>query len=183
MEDEIGMPLQGVAADYAEKRTFQPRLLRDVLGCFPTGVAVVTAVAADGALHGVTINSFNSVSLDPPLVLFSISRYLNSLAALGNAEAFAINLLCDDQAHLSSRFAAALTDKWTDIEYRAGFTGAPVLVPALAVLECRPYAQYDGGDHVIFVLRVTHIEADGTRNPLVFFRGCYHTLATAERNQ
>jgi len=177
------MPAQRPAADLAEEHTFQPRLLRDVLGCFPTGVAVVTAVARDGSLHGVTINSFNSVSLDPPLVLFSLSRDLNSLQSLETAEAFAINFLRDDQAHLSSRFAAALTDKWTDLEYRAGLTGAPVLVPALAVLECRPYAQYDGGDHVIFVLRVSHIEADATRYPLVFFRGRYHALANAERDR
>src|SRR6185437_4753350 len=100
------MPAQRPAADLAEEHTFQPRLLRDVLGCFPTGVAVVTAVARDGSLHGVTINSFNSVSLDPPLVLFSLSRDLNSLQSLETAEAFAINFLRDDQAHLSSRFAA-----------------------------------------------------------------------------
>lgn len=177
------MPAEGAAADFADRETFPPRLLREVLGSFPTGVAVVTAAAPDGSLHGVTVNSFNSVSLDPPLVLFSLSLALNSLHTLQSAEAFAVNFLRDDQAHLSSRFAAALRDKWTGIEYRAGFTGAPVLVPALAVLECRPYAQYDGGDHVIFVLRVTHIEADAERYPLVFFRGRYHTLAAPERNQ
>ncbi len=177
------MPARSAAADFDEERTFHPELLRDVLGCFPTGVAVVTAVTPDGDLHGVTINSFNSVSLDPPLVLFSLSRGLNSLSALESAEAFAVNFLRDDQADLSSRFAAALTDKWTGIDYRAGFTGAPILSEALAVLECRPYAQYDGGDHVILVLRVTHIEADATRYPLVFFRGRYHTLAAPERNR
>jgi flavin reductase (DIM6/NTAB) family NADH-FMN oxidoreductase RutF len=177
------MQAQGAAADSAAKEPFQPRLVRDVLGCFPTGVAVVTAAAPDGSLHGVTISSFNSLSLDPPLVLFSLSRALHSLDAMQNAAAFAINFLRDDQAHLSSRFAAALTDKWSGTEYRAGFTGAPVLVPALAVLECLPYAQYDGGDHVIFVLRVTHFEADAERHPLVFFRGGYHTLAIPERNR
>lgn len=177
------MRAQRAAADFAEKQTFHPQILRDVLGCFPTGVAVVTAVTADGDLHGVTINSFNSVSLDPPLVLFSLSRDLKSLHALENAAAFGVNFLREDQAHLSSRFAAALADKWRGIDFRAGFTGAPVLAQALAVLECRPYARYDGGDHVIFVLRVTHIEADATRYPLVFFRGQYHTLAAPEQNQ
>ena len=177
------MPARGAAAEFDARQTFHPELLRDVLGCFPTGVAVVTAVTPDGDLHGVTVNSFNSVSLDPPLVLFSLSRDLNSLHALESAAAFAINFLREDQAHLSSRFAAALTDKWTGIEYRAGFTGAPVLAQALAVLECRPYAQHDGGDHVIFVLRITHIEADSARYPLVFFRGRYHTLAAPEQNQ
>lgn len=176
------MPARGAAADF-DGQTFHPKLLRDVLGCFPTGVAVVTAVTPHGDLHGVTVNSFNSVSLDPPLVLFSLSRHLNSLPAIESATAFAINFLCDHQAHLSSRFAAALTDKWTGIDYRVGFTGAPVLAEALAVVECRPYAQYDGGDHVIFVLRVTHIESDATRYPLVFFRGRYHTLAAPEQNQ
>jgi flavin reductase (DIM6/NTAB) family NADH-FMN oxidoreductase RutF len=158
-----------------------PRLLRDVLGCFPTGVAVVTASGGDGVLYGVTISSFNSVSLDPPLILFSLSRRLFSLDAILSADAFAVNFLRDDQQHLSARFATALTDKWQGVEFRSGFTGSPILVPSLAVLECRPYAQYDGGDHVIVVGRVTHLEADHGRHPLVFFRGQYHTLSRPEQ--
>ncbi len=153
-----------------------PEALRDVLGLFPTGIAVVTARAAGGALYGVTINSFSSVSLDPPLVLFSLARGLHTLDTLLSAEAFAIHFLREDQRHVSARFAKALSDKWDDVPYRDGVTGCPVLQPALAVLECRLYAQHDGGDHVIIVGRIAHIEKQTNENPLVFFRGRYHTI-------
>ena len=153
-----------------------PESLRDVLGLFPTGIAVVTAKASDGALYGVTINSFSSVSLDPPLVLFSLSRGLHTLETLLSAEAFAIHFLRDDQRDVSARFAKTLSNKWDDVPYRDGVTGCPVIEPALAVLECRLYAQYDGGDHVIIVGRIAHIERQPNENPLVFFRGRYHTI-------
>ena len=158
---------------------FKPELLRETLGLFPTGIAVVTAKAADGALYGVTVNSFSSVSLDPPLVLFSLARTLHTLAALLSAGAFAIHFLREDQQHLSARFAKPSANKWEGLRRRAGVTGSPVLEPALALLECRLYAQYDGGDHVILVGRITHIEKDTGGNPLVFFRGRYHTIGSA----
>jgi flavin reductase (DIM6/NTAB) family NADH-FMN oxidoreductase RutF len=154
----------------------RPELLREALGLFPTGITVVTARAANGALYGVTVSSFNSVSLDPPLVLFSLSRRLHTLSALLSAKAFAIHFLSEDQRHVAARFAGALSNKWEDVPYRDGVTGSPVLEPTLAVLECELYAQYDGGDHVILVGRVAHVEKDAGRNPLVFFRGRYHTI-------
>ena len=174
------MSTQHAAPSWRAEPALPPRTLRDVLGSFPTGVAVVTATGTNGEPYGVTVSSFNSVSLDPPLVLFSLSRRLLSLEGLLRADAFAINFLRDDQAHLSARFATAFSDKWRDVDFRAGATGSPVLVPALAVLECRPYAQYDGGDHIIVVGRVTHLEVDSGRHPLVFFRGRYHTLSSQE---
>jgi flavin reductase (DIM6/NTAB) family NADH-FMN oxidoreductase RutF len=145
---------------------------------FPTGVVVVTAQSAEGALQGVTVNSFNSVSLDPPLVLFSLSRKLFSLNVFLAAKAFAINFLQEDQQDLSIRFNKALSNKWERVKHKAGITGAPVLLPALAVLECCPYAQYDGGDHVIVVGRVEHIECQERSTPLVYFRGRYHKLTS-----
>src|SRR5437763_12539038 len=108
---------------------FKPELLREVLGLYPTGITVVTAKAADGALYGVTVNSFSSVSLDPPLVLFSLSRKLHTLSALLSAKAFAIHFLREDQKHISARFARAQSNKWEDMPYRDGVTGSPVLVP------------------------------------------------------
>ena len=157
-------------------QSITPESLREVLGLFPTGIAVVTAKAPGGALYGVTINSFSSVSLDPPLVLFSLARGLQTLNALLSAEAFAIHFLGADQRHLSARFARSFSAKWDDVRYRDGVTGCPVLEPALAVLECRLYAQYDGGDHVIVVGRIAHIERQSNEYPLVFFRGRYHTI-------
>src|ERR1700730_11745850 len=131
--------------------TFTERMLRNTLGMFPTGVAVVTARGGEGTLQGVTVNSFNSVSLNPPLVLFSLSRKLFSLSVFLEADAFAINFLQEDQQGLSVRFNKALSHKWEHVTYKPGVARAAVLSPALAVLECYPYAQYDGGDHVIVV--------------------------------
>lgn len=152
-----------------------PESLREVSGLFPTGIAVVTARASGGELYGVTINSFSSVSLDPPLVLFSLWRGLHTLDALLSTQAFAIHFLRDDQHHLSKRFARSRSSKWDDVPYRDGVTGSPVLEPALALMECTLYAQYDGGDHVIIVGRVAHLEKE-PGDPLVFFRGRYHTI-------
>jgi flavin reductase (DIM6/NTAB) family NADH-FMN oxidoreductase RutF len=176
------MAMQPSAPELCGELAFGPRLLSDVLGCFPAGVAIVTASGRNGARYGVTISSFNSVSLDATLVLFSLSRRLLSLnGSILQAEAFAVNFLRDDQEHLSSRFGTALIDKWHRVEYRLGHTGSPILVPALAILECWTYAQYDGGDHVIVVGRVTHLEADVGRPPLVLFRGRYHTVSRPEQ--
>jgi flavin reductase (DIM6/NTAB) family NADH-FMN oxidoreductase RutF len=158
--------------------TFTERAFRDVLGLFPTGVAVVTARGNGGDLHGVTISSFNAVSLDPPLVLFSLARKLYSLQEFLMADAFAINFLQDDQQELSLRFSKALTNKWENVPHRPGITGGLVLLPAVAVLECSPYAQHDGGDHVIVVGRVNHIECEECSSPLVFYRGRYHKLSS-----
>lgn len=177
------MGMQRLPVDCREETSFAARPLRDVLGSFPTGVAVVTATAPGGELYGVTVNSFNSVSLDPPLVLFSLCRNLLSLDGIVKAGAFAINFLRDDQAHLSVSFANARSDKWRGVEFRPGVTGSPILVPALAVLECQLYAQYDGGDHVIVVGQVVHVEMDSARHPLVFFRGRYHRLLHGEHGQ
>ena len=149
--------------------------LREVFGLFPTGIAVVTA-SASGSLYGVTINSFSSLSLEPPLVLFSLARGLHTLHALLSARTFAIHFLREDQRHVSARFAKALSDKWNDVPYRQGVTGCPVIESALAVLECRLHAQYDGGDHVIIVGRIAHLEKHPGSNPLIFYRGRYHTI-------
>jgi len=144
---------------------------------FPTGVTVVTARDAEEKLQGVTVSSFNAVSLDPPLVLFSLSRSLYSLRAFLGASAFAINFLRVDQEDLSARFNRALSNKWDQLNYKTGITGAPVLLPALAVLECSCYAKYDGGDHIIIVGKVEHLEFQECGSPLVYFRGRYHELS------
>jgi flavin reductase (DIM6/NTAB) family NADH-FMN oxidoreductase RutF len=98
------------------------------------------------------------------------------LAALLSARTFAIHFLREDQKHISARFARPQSNKWEDMPYRDGVTGSPVLEPALAVLECELYAQYDGGDHVIVLGRIAHMEKDTGASPLVFYRGRYHTV-------
>ncbi len=151
---------------------------RRALGHFATGVAVVTARDRDGEPVGMTVSSFNSVSLDPPLVLFSVARSAHSLEAMKNARGFAINLLGHAQSEMSTRFARAHTDKWSGVGHAPGFGDAPVLDDAIAHFECRPYAQYDGGDHIIFVcevLRFATASGDDV-HPLIFFRGRYRRL-------
>jgi flavin reductase (DIM6/NTAB) family NADH-FMN oxidoreductase RutF len=152
---------------------------RQALGQFATGVAVITATAEDGSVIGLTMSSFNSVSVDPPLILFSIDRNAFSLQAMNEARGYAVNILGRDQEHLSNRFAKALGDKWTAVEHTIGHFAAPLLAGALAHFECAPYAQYDGGDHVIFVGRVLRFTFDPANDPLIFFRGTYRSLAKA----
>lgn len=172
-------PQESVAAPSA---AFDAQLFRKALGRFATGVAVVTAKGGDGALIGLTMSSFNSVSLDPPLVLFSIGRSAYSLNAMLEARTFGINLLSCGQRDLSDRFAKAQTDKWREVAHVVSDLEAPLLDGALAHFECRPYAHYDGGDHVIFVAQVLRFSApaDG-QGPLVFFGGRYRSLEDEDR--
>src|SRR5262245_49321858 len=127
---------------------------RKILGLFPTGIAVVTVLGPDGALQGMTVSSFNSVSLDPPLVLFSLARSATSSAAWAVANAWGISVLSETQDGLSTRFAQSGPDKWVGYEPMIGSTGVPLIAGALVHFECERYALYDGGDHLIFVGRV-----------------------------
>lgn len=149
------------------------RALRNALGAYPTGVAVVTAKAPDDELLGVTIGSFTSVSLDPPLVSFSLGKSLFSLNAFLEVNHFAINVLSEEQMHISQKFASGGADKWAGIDPEWAETGCPILSNNLAVFECKMHTKYDGGDHIIFLGRVLHYSASESREPLVFFKGRY----------
>lgn len=159
-----------------------PRMFRQALGQFATGVAVITAQAENGSAIGLTMSSFNSVSVDPPLILFSMDRKAFSLAAMTEAAGYAVNILGRDQERLSDQFARSLSDKWSAVEHSLGHAAAPLIAGALAHFECEPYAQYDGGDHVIFVGRVLRFSAYPANEPLIFFRGAYRSLAGTERS-
>lgn len=126
---------------------------------------------------GMTMSSFNAVSLDPPLVLFSVDRRAHSLPAILNADGYGISVLGKDQQHVSTRFAQSGADKWSGIAHRPGFAGAPLLAGAIAQFECAPHAQHDGGDHVIVLARVLRFHAM-PEPPLIFFGGRYHGLAS-----
>ena len=110
----------------------EPVEYRRALGCFATGVTVVSVRGPDGAPVGITANSFNSVSMDPPLILFSLSRGSYSLQAFLESPTFAVNVLRDDQQTLSNRFAQAGSDKWANVGYDIWDTGCPILHDALA---------------------------------------------------
>ena len=163
---------------------FTEQEFRNALGLFPTGVTVVTARnREDDSLIGFTVSSFNSVSLDPPLILFSVAHTSMSLEPLGRAEAFAVNVLRRAHTEISNRFARAATDKWPDVRHVAGRTGAPVFPFALASFECTHHARYEGGDHEIFVGRVEAFETHREPDPLIFFRGGYRGIEETDADQ
>ncbi len=146
---------------------------RVALGCFATGITIISAIGPRGAPVGVTANSFNSVSLDPPLVLFSLNRRAYSLQAFLSTQNFAVNVLREGQESLSERFAQALEDKWSGVAYETWETGCPILADTLASFECRIRHTYHGGDHVIFVGEVLRLRHDPEGRPLLFYRGKY----------
>jgi flavin reductase (DIM6/NTAB) family NADH-FMN oxidoreductase RutF len=157
---------------------FDPRDFRNALGSFATGITVVTARAADGGLSGLTVNSFASVSLDPPLVLWSLSLYTPALAMFRDCSHYAINVLAADQFELSNHFAKANDDqeRFADLAFDPGSGGAPLLRGCCAWFECRNETRLDGGDHLIFVGRVERYRYED-RPPLVFQGGQYRWLA------
>lgn len=155
--------------------SIDPAALRQTLGAFATGVVVVAVEDKDGTPVGMTMSSFNSVSLDPPLVLFSVARTALSLPALRAAQAYGISVLAAHQADLSGRFARAQSKKWDGLDHARGHGGAPLLPDAAAHLECVPHAIHDGGDHEIFIARVVAHRA-APADPLVFHAGRYRTL-------
>jgi flavin reductase (DIM6/NTAB) family NADH-FMN oxidoreductase RutF len=152
--------------------------LRRALGRFATGVTIVSCRTESGAPIGLTANSFNALSLDPPLVLWSLRQSSPSLPAFAGAAHFAINVLAEGQVELSRRFASALADKFDDGVWSAGIGGAPVLAGCVAVIECERVSQQPAGDHVLFIGRVLRLTAapPGTLAPLVFHAGHYHLL-------
>ncbi|HYP85129.1 flavin reductase family protein [Variovorax sp.] len=155
--------------------SFSSDEFRAALGMFATGVTIVTARAADGTLVGLTANSFNSVSLAPPLVLWSLSRSAASMQALSTGSHYAINILAADQMALAQRFSTRNIDRWADVQFDLGVGGAPVLRGAAASFECFNRSRYDEGDHVIFVGEVERCAHRPGASPLLFHGGRYYT--------
>ena len=152
------------------------RSLRDALGEFATGVAVITARAGDGTPVGVTINSFASVSLEPPLVLWSLGLQSPTLAVFETCSHYAINVLAADQVEISQRFSQSQDDRFAGIDLKVGAGGTPILPGCCAWFECRNEMRYPGGDHLIFVGHVESFQRD-EKSPLIFHGGRYRTLA------
>ena len=151
---------------------FDPREFRSALGSFATGVTVVTTRDGAGVPIGLTANSFNSVSLEPPMVLWSLALNALSLPAFSQAQHWVVHILAADQEPLSKRFASRGTDKFAGLEYESGLGGAPLLTGCAARFECRTAFQYEGGDHLIFVGEVERFERSGAA-PLLFHAGSY----------
>lgn len=160
----------------APARASEARNLREVLGAFPTGVAVVTTVGEAGRPVGLTVNSFNSVSLDPPLILWSLALASPSLAAFRLHDRFAVNILAEDQESLCRQFAMPSADKFLNVPFAFGTFGVPVLRGTAAHIECRTYARYPGGDHEIYLGEVERAVGDHGAAPLVVHRGALRRL-------
>jgi flavin reductase (DIM6/NTAB) family NADH-FMN oxidoreductase RutF len=154
---------------------FDPAVFRKTLGRFATGITIVTTCDPQGELHGVTVNSFTSVSLTPPLVLFCLGKSSTSLEAMLAANSFSINILSDKQEAISTRFASRLDNRFDGVEWTPGQTGSPLLAGALATLDCRKHQTIEAGDHFILigeVLAASWHEGD----PILYFGSKYRLL-------
>ncbi|NJO38149.1 MAG: flavin reductase family protein [Rhizobiales bacterium] len=149
--------------------------LRQALGCFATGVAVITTLGERGAPVGLTVNSFSSVSLDPPLILWSLSLTAPSLGAFRRHAGFAVNIMAADAKAVVQRFARPSPDKFADVAWRGGHLGVPLLNDVVATFECRTESRIVKGDHEIYIGHVERYSRT-ERRPLVFHRGRYKTL-------
>lgn len=147
---------------------------RAALGMFATGVTIVTARTADGQLIGLTANSFNSVSLNPPLVLWSLARSAGSLSAFSTGSHYAINILSADQQALAVQFAGPARDRFAGVGYALGASGAPLLDHAVASFECFNRSRYEEGDHVILVGEVERCTHRPGASPLLFHGGKFY---------
>lgn len=153
------------------------RALRNALGRFATGIAIVTAIDSDGHPIGLTVNSFSAVSLQPPLVLWCLDNQSHNLEAFRKASHHAINILTSGQQDLSNRFATWPTDRFAGLAWRAGAGGAPVFPDCCATFEVANHTQHVAGDHTIFVGQVEAFADNAEAAPLLFHAGQYRTLA------
>lgn len=151
---------------------------RRALGQFPTGVTVITALADSGEPVGMTASSFNTVSLDPPLLLWSVDRDGQSASTFIEAKHFAVNVLSESQIELSNRFAATAEDRFAGLPWRKGVGGSPLLESCAAVFECKTWNVYEGGDHMIIVGEVLNYEYDALSSPLAFSQGNYAQITS-----
>ena len=159
----------------ASSPSFSQQEFRASLAMFATGVTIVTARTPAGVLVGLTANSFNSVSLQPPLVLWSLAQAAGSMAALSTGSHYAINILAADQKELAERFASGRADRWDGVPYSEGASGAPLLDGAAAQFECFNRSRYEEGDHVIFVGEVERCGHRAGASPLLFHGGKFYT--------
>jgi len=159
----------------AQPPSFSSQEFRTALGMFATGVTIVTARTTHGSVIGLTANSFNSVSLDPPLVLWSLAQAAASLPAFRSGSHYAINVLAADQKLLAERFALKGADRWAGVSFTEGMSGAPLLTGAAATFECFNRSRYEEGDHVIFVGEVERCSWRSGASPLLFHGGHFYT--------
>ena len=158
----------------AQAPGFSSTEFRTALGMFATGVTIVTARTPAGVLVGLTANSFNSVSLSPPLVLWSLSQAASTMEAFAQGSHYAINILAADQQALALRFASRAIDRFADVSFTEGRSGAPLISGSVASFECFNRSRYVEGDHVIFVGEVEHCACRAGASPLLYHGGKFY---------
>ncbi|MDO8771467.1 MAG: flavin reductase [Burkholderiaceae bacterium] len=167
----------------APAAAFDSKEFRRALGSFPTGVAIITSRETDGEPAGLTCNSFSSVSLEPPIVLWSLRKASKSIDIFKAAKSFAINVLAEDQDHLSQRFAtSSIAKKFDGVAWSIGYDNLPLIDQCVARFECRTLAQHDAGDHIVFMGQVEKFEIVREEDSLVFYKGAYMMLTQSLRN-
>ncbi|WP_448044821.1 flavin reductase family protein [Bradyrhizobium liaoningense] len=172
-------PANEFASDNSQ---IDPRDFRNALGTYATGVTIITAAAPDGKPYGLTCNSFASVSLNPPLVLWSLVVYSSSLTIFQNASHFTVNVLGASQQALANKFAKSSDDKFTGVDWTPGLGNAPVLAESVANFQCRSVNRYYGGDHVIF-LGAVEAYTYNAKEPLLFARGAFGRFMTDDERE
>lgn len=155
---------------------FTSREFRDALGRYATGVTVVTALVGENEKIGITINSFSSVSLEPPLILYSLAKSYHYFEALSSVENFAVNILDADQGQVSQTFAHAEEGQWKNIGFEISSRNNLILKPNLAAFECVLFNKTEGGDHLVILGRVVEISATAGDDPLLYFGGKYRGI-------
>lgn len=155
---------------------------RHVLGHYPTGVCVITAVEPDGTPVGMVVGSFSSVSLDPPLVSFMPDKNSSSWPRIKRAGRFCVNILASDQLNLCRRFASKGENKFAEISHRISKSGSPVLDNVVAWVDCSLHAVHEAGDHYIVLGKVLELDINRPDQPLLFFRGQYGCFSALTAN-
>jgi flavin reductase (DIM6/NTAB) family NADH-FMN oxidoreductase RutF len=163
----------------SDSSSIDPRDFRNALGTYATGVTIITAAAADGKPYGLTCNSFASVSLNPPLVLWSLVIFSQGMSIFQNASHFAVNVLGASQQALATKFAMPSVDRFAGVDWAPGLGNAPILADSVANFQCRAVNRYYGGDHVIF-LGAVEAYAYNRQEPLLFARGGYGRFLGAD---
>lgn len=155
---------------------FDSKKLRKIFGQYPTGVTIITTVDSSGKPVGMTANSFASVSLSPPMVLWSVDKGGNTHDAYTESLHFCVHILSEDQEDLSNRFAGAETDRFREMNWSEGVLGSPLLTECSCRIECEKVAVYPGGDHSIIIGRVVNVDSNESQRPLLFHQGRYRSF-------
>jgi flavin reductase (DIM6/NTAB) family NADH-FMN oxidoreductase RutF len=167
---------EAVSNNNKNMTTFDQKEFRKTLGTFATGITVVTAMHENSVPVGITVNSFTSVSLDPPLILWCLDNEAESYKVFANCKNFAIHILHQEQEAISQTFATKGSDKFSGLEWETGELGSPILKDCASYFQCETETSYEGGDHIILLGRVKAVQTNADKQPLIYHASNYHSL-------